>query len=78
VDEQGTSRGIVDRSGTRNHADRGVTRKNVVRERQVPVSKGALLKLHAVSREGNGHSRETYVRGQCATSRVPRQGDSRL
>ena len=38
--ELGTSREIVDRSRTRDHADQGVTRKSVVRERrQVPPAR---------------------------------------
>ena len=39
------------------------------------MNKGAPRKLHAVSREGTAYVRETSVRGRCATSRVPRQGD---
>ena len=77
--EQGTSLDIVDRSRTRDHADQEVKRKSVVRERrQVPVTKGAPRNLHAVSKESTGYVWEMNVRGRCATSRVPRQEDSRL
>ena len=52
---------------------------SVVRERrQVPVSKGAPQKLHAVPREGTGYVWETNVRDRCTTSCVPKQEDSRL
>ena len=56
------AREIVDRSRTREHADQGVTRKSVVRVRQLPVSKGAPWKLHAVSKKRSGYVRETNVR----------------
>jgi hypothetical protein len=78
VGEPGTSQEIVSRGQTRDHADLGVMQKVVREQHQVPLSKGAPQKLHALSREGTGHSWEMNVRDLCTTSRIPRQGDSRL